>query len=121
MIKTHGLSHIALSVEDPDRSLAFYREVFGVREYYRDDSSIQVIGPGEHDVIAFEKHPKEAGRRGGIIHFGFRLTNPEDMDAAVDAVVAAGGKVKDQGEFGPGLPYAFVYDPDGYEIEIWYE
>ena len=26
-----------------------------------------------------------------------------------------------QGLFGPGLPYAFVRDPDGYEIEIWFE
>ena len=21
----------------------------------------------------------------------------------------------------PGLPYAYVADPDGYEIEIWFE
>ncbi len=26
-----------------------------------------------------------------------------------------------RGEFAPGLPYAFVRDPDGYEIEIWFE
>jgi len=26
-----------------------------------------------------------------------------------------------RGEFRPGLPYAYVLDPDGYEIEIWYE
>jgi catechol 2,3-dioxygenase-like lactoylglutathione lyase family enzyme len=31
MIKTHCLSHIALSVADLDRSLAFYVAVFGVR------------------------------------------------------------------------------------------
>lgn len=121
MIKTHGLSHIALCVVDPDRSLAFYRSVFGVREYFRDASTIQALGPGPHDVIAFEKRPAEAGRAGGIIHFGFRLTRPEDMDGAVAAVRDAGGTVLSQGSFGPGLPYAFVRDPDGYEIEIWFE
>jgi hypothetical protein len=26
-----------------------------------------------------------------------------------------------RGEFAPGLPYAYVADPDGYEIEIWFE
>src|SRR5229473_3446414 len=55
MIKTYGLTHINLAVRDPDRSLRFYEQVFGVREYYRDESSIQVQGPGSHDVIAFEK------------------------------------------------------------------
>lgn len=121
MIKTHGLSHVALSVADPDRSLAFYQSVFGVKEYFRNESTIQVLGPGPHDVIAFEKRPAEAGVAGGIIHFGFRLTRPEDIHAAVTAVESAGGTVTSRGEFGPGLPYAFVRDPDGYEIEIWFE
>jgi hypothetical protein len=26
-----------------------------------------------------------------------------------------------RGEFAPGLPFAYVHDPDGYEIEIWFE
>ena len=121
MVKTHGLSHIALSVADPDRSLAFYRSAFGVREYFRDDSTIQVLGPGRYDVIAFERRDGSCGSPGGIIHFGFRLIRPEDIDAAVAAVAAAGGTITSRGEFGPGLPYAFVRDPDGYEIEIWFE
>lgn len=121
MIKTHGLSHVALSVADPERSLTFYRSVFGVREYFRDESTIQVLGPGRYDVIAFERRGSGAGAPGGIIHFGFRLTRPEDIDAAVAAVEAAGGTVMARGEFAPGLPYAFVRDPDGYEIELWFE
>jgi catechol 2,3-dioxygenase-like lactoylglutathione lyase family enzyme len=120
-IKTHGLSHVALSVSDLDRSLAFYKFVFGVREYFRSESTIQVLGPGPHDVLAFEKRPADAGVPGGIIHFGFRLTRPEDIDAAVMAVERAGGTITSRGEFGTGLPYAFVRDPDGYEIEIWFE
>ena len=121
MVKTHGLTHIALCVVDPDRALAFYRAVFGVREYFRDASTIQALGPGPHDVIAFEKRPADAGSAGGIIHFGFRLTRPDDIDGAVAAVQDAGGTVLSRGSFGPGLPYAFVRDPDGYEIEIWFE
>lgn len=35
MVKTHGLTHISLAVRSPQRSLAFYQSVFGVKEYYR--------------------------------------------------------------------------------------
>jgi catechol 2,3-dioxygenase-like lactoylglutathione lyase family enzyme len=121
MVKTHGLTHLNLAVRDPERSLRFYESVFGVREYHRDESSIQVLGPGRHDVIAFERNRRQAGKTGGITHFGFRLTKPGDIDAAVAAVEKAGGRLLRRGDFGPGLPFAYVADPDGCEIEIWYE
>ncbi len=121
MIQTRGLSHIALSVAEPERSLAFYRAVFGVREYFRNDSTIQALGPGRYDVIAFERARGPTGPSRGVIHFGFRLVRPEDIDAAVAAVTQPGGTLVSRGEFAPGLPYAFVRDPDGYEIEIWFE
>ena len=121
MIETRGLSHIALSVLDPERSLRFYRSVFGCREYFRDETTIQVLGPGPHDVIVFEKRPASAGTAGGIVHLGFRLLKPEGIDATIAEIEAAGGTLSSQGSFGVGLPYAFVRDPDGYEIEIWFE
>ena len=121
MIRTHGLTHISLAVKNPERSLRFYEAVFGVEEYYRDAESIQAKGHGTSDVIAFERDAKHAGRSGGIQHFGFRLVDPKDIDAAVDAVLAAGGTLLRRGEFSPGFPYAYVEDPDGYEIEIWFE
>jgi catechol 2,3-dioxygenase-like lactoylglutathione lyase family enzyme len=121
MVKTHGLTHLSLAVRDPARSLAFYAEVFGVRSYFRDEKSIQVQGPGPHDVIAFELDPGHAGRTAGIQHFGFRLTDPADIDQAVAEVERAGGTLLRRGEFSPGFPYAYVADPDGYEIEIWFE
>jgi catechol 2,3-dioxygenase-like lactoylglutathione lyase family enzyme len=121
MIQTHGLTHISLAVADPERSLRFYEQVFGVREYFRDDNSIQVLGPGPQDVLAFERDPARAGAKGGIGHFGFRLKDPADIDAAVQEVERAGGKVLERGEFQPGFPFAFVEDMDGYQIEIWFE
>ena len=121
MVKTHGLTHISLGVRDPERSLKFYASVFGVREYYRDENQIQVQGPGPHDVIAFERADSNAGKVGGISHFGFRLTQASDIDLAVAEVERAGGRILRRGEFSPGFPFAYVADPDGYEIEIWFE
>ncbi|HLY54279.1 MAG TPA: hypothetical protein VKS60_01905 [Stellaceae bacterium] len=37
------------------------------------------------------------------------------------AVLDAGGTLLRRSEFALGYPYAFVHDPDGHEIEIWYE
>jgi catechol 2,3-dioxygenase-like lactoylglutathione lyase family enzyme len=121
MVKTHGLTHINLAVRDPERSLRFYRDVFGVVEYYRDERSIQVQGPGPQDIMAFERDVDRAGRSGGVTHFGFRLTAPEDIDLAVREVEEAGGRLLSRGEFSPGFPFAYVADPDGYEMEIWFE
>jgi catechol 2,3-dioxygenase-like lactoylglutathione lyase family enzyme len=121
MIATHGLTHISLAVADPERSLEFYARVFGVREYYRDDEQIQVQGPGPFDILAFERKPNLAGQRSGIDHFGFRLQKATDMPLAVAEVEQAGGVVLRTGEFAPGFPFAYVADPDGYEIELWYE
>ncbi len=120
MIKTHGLNHISLSVRDPERSLAFYQQLFGVREYHRDENTIQVQGPGPHDVIVFERRASP-GKPGGIDHFGFRLTDPADIDEAVREATTAGAKILRQGEFSPGFPFVYIEDPDGYKIEIWFE
>jgi catechol 2,3-dioxygenase-like lactoylglutathione lyase family enzyme len=120
-IPTLGLSHVSLAVRDPQRSLDFYARAFGVREYYRDEAQVQVLGPGPHDVLAFVREPANAGKAGGIGHFGFRLARPDDIEAVVAGALAAGGTLLRRGEFAPGLPFAYVADPDGYEIELWFE
>jgi len=121
MVKTYGLTHLAIAVRDVNRASKFYRQVFGAVEVYRQNGFVQLQTPGSRDVLVFEEKKKGAGTSGGIAHFGFRLQNPKDIDAAARAVKKAGGTVKSQGEFVPGEPYLFATDPDGYEIEIWYE
>jgi catechol 2,3-dioxygenase-like lactoylglutathione lyase family enzyme len=120
-VTTFGLTHVALAVRDVERSSRFYQQVFGAVEIYRQETFAQLQTPGTRDVLVLEADAARAGQPGGIAHFGFRLTAPGDIDRARAAVEAAGGTVREQGEFVPGEPYLFARDPDGYEFEIWYE
>jgi catechol 2,3-dioxygenase-like lactoylglutathione lyase family enzyme len=132
MIKTYGLTHIALAVKSAKRSFEFYRDVFGVMKVYQKNGFIQAQTPSSRDVLVFDENAPRIGKlaagrvrptggRGGIQHFGFRLTKASDIQAAAAAVKKAGGRILDQGEFCPGEPYLFCADPDGYVVEIWYE
>lgn len=122
MIKTYGLTHIALAVRDAARAARFYKRVFGAVVVYKGAGFVQLQTPGSRDVLVFEERDQSlAGTSGGIAHFGFRLQNPRDVNAAAKSITRAGGSITDQGEFVPGEPYIFARDPDGYEIEVWYE
>ncbi|HKC37552.1 MAG TPA: VOC family protein [Chitinophagaceae bacterium] len=121
MIKTFGLTHIALRVKDIERSSTFYQKIFGVREMYHYPDFIQVQTPGSKDIIVFEKQKKKTVTGKNGFHFGFRLPKPFDLKPLIKKIKDAGGKIKEIGEFVPGEPYVFFYDPDGYEVEIWFE
>ena len=108
-------------MRDPVRSLRFYQAVLGVIPVYEQKDFVQAQTPGSRDVLVFERKPRHAGRRGGIAHFGFRLRRAKDILRAVAAIQGAGGTILNQGAFAPGEPYVFFSDPDGYEVEIWYE
>jgi catechol 2,3-dioxygenase-like lactoylglutathione lyase family enzyme len=121
MIRTLGLTHIALPVKDVKRSSAFYKKVFGAREMYKQPGFIQVQTPGCNDILVFETKKKKTPAFKHDFHFGFRLLKPSGIRHIIKTVEKAGGKIKESGEFVPGEPYVFFYDPDGYEIEIWFE
>jgi catechol 2,3-dioxygenase-like lactoylglutathione lyase family enzyme len=121
MIKTLGLTHIALPVKDVKRASVFYKKVFGMREMYKDPEFIQVQTPGCKDIIVFIKKTSSSVKANPGFHFGFRLPKPLAIQPIIKTIKDAGGRIKESGEFIPGEPYVFFYDPDGYEIEIWFE
>jgi len=123
MIRTEGLTHIHLLVSDLQRSLRFYREVFGMEEMFRDGPHMVFLRtPGSRDTITLNDDPDRGeripGDSGGIAHFGFRLKDEADLERAIEDVLAEGGRLLRRGEHAPGEPFAYVSDVDGYAIEL---
>ena len=121
MIRTQGLTHLHLAVRDLRLSLQFYREVFGMKElFWSGGSMVFLQTEGTNDLITLRQadSAEATGPGGGIGHFGLRLADGVQLDAAVEEVIAAGGRLLGRGEHAPGVPYAYVSDPDGYVIEL---
>jgi catechol 2,3-dioxygenase-like lactoylglutathione lyase family enzyme len=119
---TYGLTHLAISVQDVGRTKKFYHDIFGMETMYDQQGFLQMTTPGCHDILVFEENKNSAiGNAGGIAHFGFRLKEAKDIDEMITRVISAGGQIIDKGEFVKGSPYVFFKDPDGYEVEIWFE
>jgi catechol 2,3-dioxygenase len=122
---THGLSHIQLAVRDLARSVAFYEGLLGAQVLRRIGHSAMLRTPGTHEVITLNADPEHApgaGQSGGVAHFGFRLRERADMEAVLAEVVRLGGAAITHGASTSGdRLYAFAHDPDGYEVELFWE
>ena len=117
------LDHIGFSVADFPRSRAFYAAALaplGVKTHMKfegEDGNVAGLGSDQPFLWI-----GDGGKiTGGRIHLAFSASNRAAVDAFYAAAIAAGGK--DNG--GPGLREhyhptyyaAYVYDPDGHNIE----
>ena len=120
-----GIRHVHLLVAEHDRAIAFYRDVFGMEERFRDGPIVFLGTPDGGDSLALhlattDDERERIGQQGGWEHFGIHLPDrsAEGVEAAVQRVEEAGGELLGRGEHAPGVPYVYVTDLDGYAIEI---
>ena len=66
MVQTYGLTHLNLAVNDTQRALRFYEQVFGLREYGRGDGLVHTQALGRHDILTFVEDATTAGAVGGV-------------------------------------------------------
>lgn len=103
-----GIDHISIQVTNLDRSIAFYRDIFGLSVLNRDDANkIARMGRTRIIVSLHEKPPT-----GIVDHFAIAIEgfNREQVTAAL----AAHGLTAEQ-----NLDYGFyVRDPEGVPVQI---
>jgi catechol 2,3-dioxygenase-like lactoylglutathione lyase family enzyme len=120
-IATSGLYHLHLIVKDLERSLAFYRKVFGFTVKFRVGADMAFIGgAGGTELITLNQDRRGRARigKGGVDHFGFRTVGKTSPERIIALVTKAGGTLMKRGEHAPGQPFLYVADPDGYVIEF---
>ena len=122
-IETLGIRHMHLLVSEHARSVAFYKNVFGMEVGFRDGGILFLHSPGGRDDLALhlaetDDERARVGHQGGYEHFGITVKDRGRLDDAIALVIDAGGTLIEKGEHAPGIPYAYVTDPDGYVIEL---
>jgi predicted enzyme related to lactoylglutathione lyase len=105
-----------LPVADLDRGVRFYREAFELEEVYRGDRIVFVGIPGTETAFGILHDPAAAGS--GPQNVGLHVDHAVDRTDALRDVERAGGKIVEQDEHAPGVPFARIADPDGNVLEI---
>ena len=112
------IDHLGLTVANYDTSKAFYLAALAPIGNSAIMECPRVLGLGERGKPDFWITEGGAVKS---IHIAFRVPNRALVDAFYSAAIAAGGK--DNGgpclrpEYHPNYYGAFVFDPDGHDVE----
>lgn len=112
------LSHVELRVPDLELATAYYSEVVGMIETGRDSSRVflKCWDEHQHHSVILTMEPTH-----GLNHFGFKVTDAEDLDHYQERLEAAGVVVRryaaDEWAPGHGTSIRFTL-PSGHEMEL---
>jgi catechol 2,3-dioxygenase-like lactoylglutathione lyase family enzyme len=129
-LSSRGLSELVLIVEDVPKASRFYQDVVGLELEQETGDEWAWFWAGRvgdpqrialhRGTLLFEEHsPFPEGHRFGTVHFAFDVA-PEDLDASVERVRAAGVEVYGPVEFDwMNARSYYFYDLDGNLLEFW--
>ena len=112
------LGAVEMLTPKPERTLWYFRDLFGMEVVHRDGDTHYLRGYGDHAAATLKIVPADAA---GIGCIAWRAASPEALQRRVAAIEALGlGEGWTNGDFGRGRSFRFR-DPDGHTMEIYYE
>jgi glyoxylase I family protein len=128
MIKTKGVYHIGIPVNDVGRAVKFYTEVLGMKvaKLNRDDMGDRLnradLRSGDDMVVLFQRPQpleKDALAQDGATHHAF-IVDREDFELAVQKMKGWGVKIHNVPNVdrptGSGF---YFFDPDGNLLQLY--
>ena len=113
------LNHLHLHVRDVDRSQRFYAKWFGFREHARHGPIPFLRDKADLDLaLAPDDEPQPFPN---WFHFGFRLDSAQAVRDLHDAMTEAGVSIVQAVQTWEDLVVFRCADPDGTNIEIYWE
>ena len=120
------LTHVALFVQDPERTIDFYRRFAGWSVVHqRIDGGVRVVWLGEaaHDadfvIVAITLAPGTSSVPPHLAHFGYDLPSRAAVDELAGRAAAEGVLVQGPADAGPIVGYfCMLRDPDGNLVEF---
>jgi len=112
------LAHVELYVPDLEKSVAFFKNIFGLHEVGRVGKSVYMRAWGDYELHTLQLTQHSTS---GMGHAAFRARSAEILDLMAENLIAHGHKgAWLEPEFGQGRTFRFE-TPDGHHFELIYE
>lgn len=119
------VEHVNLTVNDLERSIAFYRELLGLEVRWRGEATgsrgpVPAAHVGDDHCYLAIFEAESPGRvefdyaHPGLNHVGFVV---DDLAATRARALSLGAEIHFEPEYDPGRRF-YITDPDGVEIEL---
>lgn len=118
------LAHTMLRVSDPEKVIQFYEDAFNFELKQKSENetfTLYFLGHPDQTAeieLTYNHGKDDKYEKGeGFGHIAIRIDKDQSLQEAYEKAVEAGGEDYRPPEECPG-DYAFVKDPEGYEVEI---
>ena len=126
MVKPKQLGHLVLRVRDLERSEQFYSDVLGLNVTNKRPGQMtfmSAVDESSHELALVpvgDDAPGPEESRVGLYHFAWQMDSFDDLKRLYAEMKAKDVSIGGIGDHGISLGVYF-FDPDGNEIEAYYE